>query len=259
MPCGNPHLSNQANHKLTRVIILHSPNWPIKSCHVTISQNETLTLIFPSPSITMAAATAPLHLVGHHCITITPFRRRPPPTSAAPRRNNATSRLHRLHSHRCSSEHHHREPPSFSSISPHHHGISAAIAVRSPSLQIKPDLRNQGDASATAPSLRNLQQLHRNPRWQFICASQQHQRLHQFAPPPLAGKHRTCTTVSRQHYQIHAAMPEQSPLPSAAQPRKKHGGKNPNSGERHFTPRVKLLLDSPIGQLVNSGQNCKNG
>ena len=174
----------------------------------------------------MAAATAPLHLVGHHCITITPFRRRPPPTSAAPRRNNATSRLHRLHSHRCSSEHHHREPPSFSSISPHHHGISAAIAVRSPSLQIKPNSRNQGDASATAPSLRNLQQLHRNPRYQFICASQQHQHLYQFAPPPLAGKHKTCTTVSRQHYQIHAATSEQPPLPSAAPSRRAKGGRS---------------------------------
>jgi len=31
---------------LTCVIILHSPNWPIRSCHVTIFQNETLTLIF---------------------------------------------------------------------------------------------------------------------------------------------------------------------------------------------------------------------
>ena len=31
---------------LTCIIILHSPNWPIRSCHVTIFQNETLTLIF---------------------------------------------------------------------------------------------------------------------------------------------------------------------------------------------------------------------
>jgi len=32
----------------------------------------------------MAVAAAPLHLAGHHYITITPSRRRPPPTSAAP-------------------------------------------------------------------------------------------------------------------------------------------------------------------------------
>ena len=209
----------------------------------------------------MAAAAAPLHLVGHHCITITPSRCRPPQPL---QHRVATTQL--LASTVCtatataantSSEHHHREPPSFSSISPHHHGISAATAVRSPSLQIKPNSRNQGDASATAPSLRNLQQLHRNPRYQFICASQQHQHLYQFAPPPLAGKHKTCTTVSRQHYQIHAATSEQPSLPSTAQPRKKHGGRNPNSGERHSPPRVRLLLDSPIGQLVNSGQLVK--
>jgi len=46
MPCGNPHLSNQANHMLTCVMILHSLNWPTIHCHVTISQNEIITLIF---------------------------------------------------------------------------------------------------------------------------------------------------------------------------------------------------------------------
>ena len=46
MPCGNPHLLNLSNHMMTRVIILYSANWPIRGCHVTIFQNETLTLIF---------------------------------------------------------------------------------------------------------------------------------------------------------------------------------------------------------------------
>ena len=53
MPCGNPHILNLSNHMMTRVTMLHSPNWPIRACHVTIFQNETLTLIFsplpPSP------------------------------------------------------------------------------------------------------------------------------------------------------------------------------------------------------------------
>ena len=38
---------------MIRVIILHSPTWPIRAWHVTILQNETLTLIFSSPSITL--------------------------------------------------------------------------------------------------------------------------------------------------------------------------------------------------------------
>ena len=46
MPSGNPHLLNLSNHMMTCVIILHSPNWPIRACHVTIFQNETLTLVF---------------------------------------------------------------------------------------------------------------------------------------------------------------------------------------------------------------------
>jgi len=43
---------------MTRVIILHSPNWSIRVCHVTIFQNKSLTLIFSYPSITMAVAAA---------------------------------------------------------------------------------------------------------------------------------------------------------------------------------------------------------
>jgi len=40
------------------------------------------------------------------------------------------------------------------------------------------------------------------------------------------------------------------------QPREE-GGANPNAGERVYTPRVRLLLDSQIGQLVNTGQMVK--
>jgi len=35
------------------------------------------------------------------------------------------------------------------------------------------------------------------------------------------------------------------------------GAANPNSGERLSVPRVKLLLDSQSGQLVNTGQLVK--
>jgi len=53
LPCGNPHLSNQANQMLTCVIILANLSAPIKHCHVSISSisHETLTLI----SATMTA------------------------------------------------------------------------------------------------------------------------------------------------------------------------------------------------------------
>jgi len=35
------------------------------------------------------------------------------------------------------------------------------------------------------------------------------------------------------------------------------GAANPNSGERLYAPRVRLLLDSQSGQLVNTGQLVK--
>jgi len=47
LPCGNPHLSNQANQMLTCVIILANLSAPIKHCHLSISSisHETLTLM----------------------------------------------------------------------------------------------------------------------------------------------------------------------------------------------------------------------
>jgi len=49
MPCGNPHLSNQANHMLTRVIILTNTSAPIREWHLIIffpsHKPETLTQI----------------------------------------------------------------------------------------------------------------------------------------------------------------------------------------------------------------------
>ena len=49
MPCGNPHLSNQANHMLTRVIILTNTSTPIREWHLIIffpsHKPETLTQI----------------------------------------------------------------------------------------------------------------------------------------------------------------------------------------------------------------------
>jgi len=58
--CHNPTLTKLTNQILPRHHLLHLTH-------------ETLTLIFFSPSTTMAAAAAPPHLAGHHCITITPL------------------------------------------------------------------------------------------------------------------------------------------------------------------------------------------
>jgi len=106
MPCGNPHLPNQANHMLTRVIFLNSPNWPIRSCHVIIFlhlTHETLTLIFSS-SATLADSKFSDHREPPSSLSI--FSRRPhqqPPEEKRSRhsrrnsRNSTRTATHHLH------------------------------------------------------------------------------------------------------------------------------------------------------------------
>ena len=75
LPCGNPHLSNQANQMLTYVIILANLSAPIKHCHVSISSISHETLI--STTMTATPRQPPLtpttiflaHRLRHHDVS----------------------------------------------------------------------------------------------------------------------------------------------------------------------------------------------
>jgi len=88
MPCGNPHLPNQTNHMLTRVIILHSPkltNQVLPRHHLppshTWNPNPNFLLfhhpcpqqVFRPPRATIILLHLPTSSALH------PFRRQPPP------------------------------------------------------------------------------------------------------------------------------------------------------------------------------------
>ena len=120
MPCGNPHLLKLANHKLPRNPPLTKLTTQILPRHHLLHlTHETLTLIFFSPSTTMAAAATPPHLVGHHCIvlasiaaprtTTSRFAPASQNTQLRPQQQRTPPRIFFLHALQCRPCHHERE------------------------------------------------------------------------------------------------------------------------------------------------------
>jgi len=93
MPCGNPHLLKLANQNKPRVIILPSPNLPIRFCHVIIfiSQNPNPKLRHHRPCTTPSTPSLHQKRRGHHVLPFTRSSSFAPPSPHSRRHHYSSS------------------------------------------------------------------------------------------------------------------------------------------------------------------------